>query len=813
MATELKRFSDAYATMTVAFYQPLTIRWVSGWTISTAADVLAVRVLKAGTINLQGSLSTAAALKVAVRGRLPNELPSMPRPRPLPPPRPIDVFGAGLDDEARPVDIPGFPDAVSVAGRIYPFGVVDVTPGERVGGFLRRLVSTGRRAIAGSTRAGALTIPTVIGRRMGSVDRGEDLHAAREALSAQLVTAVTDNIDARDDVFAAAVSTSLVVNNVTLHDFFPVITIREALSPIGIAHYYRQLYFHKEEGVGPLEEAFTIAPNETLEVTYESVRRQVFEELIEEGSELVSESAVETRNLDEISDKASSMVQRDTSASMSANASGSIGVYSGGASATASFSVSAQTGREQTTRRLKEVTNRASERLTKSFSVKTRNLEEITTTNLTRRVIENKNPTPVSYGLRRVLRKVNVKVQELGPRLVWQLYLRNPGTGLARSRFVHFREAEPIAVPDVPPGVRPRPKGGTDTGTANAHLELIVGSGFFAKLKIATSADRKITGVTVDSVTDLEGGGKDDDAPSPRNEPPRNASWDPATNTYTADVAIAKGDSDAVAITYTYSYDPSNEAMAEWDAERAAAIAAITEELLSQQFEREKAIITERSKIRPRPANELRREERYEAMNRLVSSLFGRGDDPSEPTPLEIEYFHKYFDIDGMFVYMHPSWWRPRFTASSDGFPRPAYEITADSDPAPLGSSLGWIIQIDGDNRRNEFLNSPWYRICLPIHPGREREAIAWLAKHVEGDRGYDPTREPLMSLLQAVDDRRVAEQGLGTDGPDWVTVDATPGAPAQPLSPEGVYPIIDEFDVTVPTEGFVYDEITISTN
>ena len=647
---------------------------------------------------------------------------------------------------------------------------------------------------------------------MGFVDKPENLHQHRRGLSKNLFSAVAENIDAPDEVFAAAVSASLDVSDVPLHAFLPVVTVREALSPIGIAHYYRQLYFHAEEGVGPLEEAFTIAPNETLEVMYESIRRQVHEELIEEGSEVVSESAVEQRNTDEVSEKTSAMVQRDSSASMSANASGSIGVYSGGASATASFSVSAQTGREQTSRRLKDITTRASERITRSLKVRTRSLDEVTTTNVSRRIIQNPSSAPVSFGLRRVLRKVNVKVQELGPRLVWQVYLRNPGTGLARSRFVHFREAEPIALPDVPPGVRPRPKNGTDTGTANSHLGHISGaSGFYAKLRITTTGDRRITGVTVDSVSDLEGGGKDDSAPSPRNEMPRNASWDAATNTYSADVAIEPGDSDAVALTYTYSYEPSAAALAEWEAERTAALTKITEQLLNEQFDREKTIITEQSKIRPRPANELRREERYEAMNRMISDLFGRGDDPSEPTPLEIEYFHRYFDIDGMFVFMHPSWWKPRYTASTDGIPRAAYEVTAQSDPAPLGKSLGWIIQLDGDTCRNEFLNSPWYRICLPINTGREREAIEWLAKHVEGKLGYDPNKEPLVSLLKSIEDRRQAEARLGTAGPDWVTVDATPGAPENPATPEGVFPIIDEFEVTVPTEGFVYDELKIA--
>jgi hypothetical protein len=792
--------------MTVAVYQPMTIRWISGFTLGTIADLLATRLAKARTIDLAGSLSTAAAVKTARVGRLPDKLPPVASGAVPPPLLPVDSSGHPLGAEVRPVQLEGFPDAVSVGGRIYPYGVVDVRLSADFTGAASAIASP----FSGSLRAGVLNVPTVTNRRMGKVDKRENLHQQRKLLLDNLARVATQQINAPDDQFADAIQKSLIIEGTSLYAFFPIVTIREALSPVGIAHYYRQLYFHAEEGVGPLEEAFTIAPNETLEVLYESLRRQVFEELIEQGSELVSESAIEERNLDELSDKSASMVQRDTSASMSANASGSIGVYSAGASATASFFISAQLSREQATRQLKDVTKRASERITKSFTVRTRSLDEVTTTSVSRRTIQNTSTAPVSFGLRRVLRKVNVKVQELGPRLVWQLYLRNPGSGLARSRFVHFREAEPISVPDIPPGVRPRPKGGTDAGSTNSNL-VPIGGEYYAKLRITTGPDRRITGVTVDSVTDLEGGGKDDRAPAPKNEAPRNMHWDAETNTFSAEVAIERGDSDAVAISYTYSYEPSPAVIAEWDAERKAAVKAIREELLTKQFEREKILITERSKVRPRPANELRQEERYEAMNRMVSNLFGRGDDPSEPTPLEIEYFHRFFDIDGLFMYMHPSWWTPRFSANSDGFPRPAYEITADADPAPLGSSLGWLIQLDGDNRRNEFLNSPWYRVCLPIREGREREAIEWLAKHVEGSIGYDPEREPLRSLLEAVALRREAERGLGIAGPDWVTVDATPGAPEDPLTPQGVYPVVDDFEVTVATQGFVYDELKIA--
>ena len=67
------------------------------------------------------------------------------------------------------------------------------------------------------------------------------------------------------------------------------------------------------------------------------------------------------------------------------------------------------------------------------------------------------------------------------------------------------------------------------------------------------------------------------------------------------------------------------------------------------------------------------------------------------------------------------------------------YYITEDSEPAKLGSSLGWLLQLDGDNLRNSFLNAPWVKAVIPIRPGKERAAINWLQRlHVEGTEGLD---------------------------------------------------------------------------
>jgi len=828
MTTELTRFSDAYATLTVATYEPLILRWVSLWGITAIATDLALRSPKAATISKLG-LPTSIALS------------STPRPRPdvraltqvqlANPveidPAPFDVDGVGI-----PPGVVSRPDAPEVVGDpilignvVFPRGVTRrVTAGlaklvgaeegseSRVVGILRGGRSFLRRAEQRpeslSAYSAISTVPIVVNPEHGGRPEGFDVRETRS----RIFTAMLDAVDAAvasDQTFSLELQPAFKDLSFSL---IPM-KVNEALSPVGVAHFYRQLYFNIEEGVGPLEQCFTIAPLETLEVVYESTQKQIHEEQIEQGSEVISETATEEKNLDEVSDKVSSMIQRDSSAAMSVSAGGGIGVWQASAEASANMSTSSQRSREETSRRLKEITTRASERITKSFTVKTRDVTEVSTTNLTRRIIRNDAADPVSYGLRRVLRKVRVKVQDLGPSLVWQLYVCEPGAGLARSKFVHFRTPTAIPQPDVPPGAPPRPQGGIDTGsTSSAVGRDAAKDSYFVTLVVQAGSGRVVDSVAIDSITDLEGGGKDDLAPSPRNDLQWDSSWNAVTGTFSAKVGILIGDAASVSLTYTYQWSPSPDVMTAWEDQVDRLRAEATEALLQQQFDREKALITETRRIRTRPPADLRREERYEVLNRMISQLFARGDDPSSPTPLEIEYFHRYFDIDAMFTYTHPSWWRPRYAPMTTGLGRPEYAITADSEPAPLGSSLGWAIQLDGDTRRSEFINSPWVRACLPIRKGREREALAWLAQHVEGDRGYDPDKQPLKGLLEDVDARRASERALGQDGPEYVKVDTgVADDNVDAAQPEGVFPVVDEFEVTMATEGFVYERVLIT--
>jgi hypothetical protein len=203
------------------------------------------------------------------------------------------------------------------------------------------------------------------------------------------------------------------------------------------------------------------------------------------------------------------------------------------------------------------------------------------------------------------------------------------------------------------------------------------------------------------------------------------------------------------------------------------------------------------SKIIARKSDELREEERIVVYRKLIQDMLLNGvslpDDRTRHVVAEL--IDSIFDVDKMLYFVAPEWWRPRLHRSRQqlqevpGIRRPDintgpigplgsgsgtvlqrgllsrmnnaglnvnsnimssstvgwggvsdadrdnYYITEDSEPAKFGSSLGWLLQLDGDNMRNAFLNAPWVKAVIPIRPGKEEAAINWL-KGVEGMNG-----------------------------------------------------------------------------
>ncbi|GAB2661677.1 hypothetical protein GCM10027088_45080 [Nocardia goodfellowii] len=190
--------------------------------------------------------------------------------------------------------------------------------------------------------------------------------------------------------------------------------------------------------------------------------------------------------------------------------------------------------------------------------------------------------------------------------------------------------------------------------------------------------------------------------------------------------------------------------------------------------------------ITPRRPEDLRKEEREIVYGYLIRELKLFDD-----AHLGSELLRQIFDVDEMLYFVAPDYWRPGEIPPSDRnakgrypvpkppseqeiaddylagttvtssyshtsknnclVPDPAdpkklvvadewrinYPIAEDGRPAPLGSSLGWLIQIDGDERRNQFLNAAWVKAVLPVRQGHEPEALEWLQQaDVEGEAG-----------------------------------------------------------------------------
>ncbi|MDQ3186182.1 MAG: peptidoglycan-binding protein [Pseudomonadota bacterium] len=199
------------------------------------------------------------------------------------------------------------------------------------------------------------------------------------------------------------------------------------------------------------------------------------------------------------------------------------------------------------------------------------------------------------------------------------------------------------------------------------------------------------------------------------------------------------------------------------------------------------------SRIITRNSDELREEERIVVYRKLIQEMLLNGVPlPDDKTRHVIsELLNSIFDVDKMLYFVAPEWWKPRqhrgkqqlqdtpspsifdpsvvvagsttavlqkglmskvrnvgsnlrpniMGSSTVGWggindaERDNYYITEDSEPAKLGSSLGWLLQLDGDNMRNAFLNAPWVKAVIPVRPGKEAAAINWL-KGVEGMNG-----------------------------------------------------------------------------
>jgi hypothetical protein len=304
--------------------------------------------------------------------------------------------------------------------------------------------------------------------------------------------------------------------------------------------------------------------------------------------------------------------------------------------------------------------------------------------------------------------------------------------------------------------------------------------------------------------------------------------------------------------------------------------------------------INKASNIEPRPFEDLREEERIVVYRSLIQEMLTKDlpipDDRTRHVVSEL--LNTIFDVDKMLYFVAPEWWRPRLHHShqslgglrkpSDTTAPPAtggsvyggsvfgelksqalknvvtsaagaihdtqiakmdtvawggadnrvdnYYITEESQPAKLGASLGWLLQLDGDNLRNAFLNSPWVKAVIPIRPGKERAAMNWLQRlHVEGTEGLDDryvappaelaeiphtgpsvtVRDAINHLCDVVAQKHTDSLKVGRYPTDEINDDNRVSAtPVDKVYEHGFYPLQGGFRAMPGTEDFeVFDQ------
>ena len=462
----------------------------------------------------------------------------------------------------------------------------------------------------------------------------------------------------------------------------------------------------------------------------------------------------------------------------------------GDATATGSFNLdTTQSEAHDTTyKRMREQTEKISQEIRSSYKSTFKTTTESTDVSSKRYVISNPGTKLQNYELRRKMRRVAVQVQDIGTYLCWETFVDDPARELGLANLVHIAKQPDITPPPYPtdlptperkPGIpfdvkvswagedrrvgAPGDRANRPEGILLGHRKITVdvpdgyafelqpgqvfqlqcvsarGEGQFGSYQYLA---KYLGGSDIEVILGWGQGGLD---------------WDePNDIDLRGTVALAPTQAlrDHIANANEEARAKVDQAVIEQQAKatEAAFYAAAQERI-------ELAVA-----LKKRRFEDLREEERTVVYRRLIADLMaGSSTDPNHwykaASPRQRHAYatvlNAIFDIDRMLYFVAPEWWQPRarsglvvgdgtyefgpdkVVAWSGQAREDNYLITGKSEPARLGSSLGWLLQLDGDDQRNRFLNASWVRAVMPVRPGKEEAAMSWLTKaDVEGTEG-----------------------------------------------------------------------------
>ncbi|HEX8103180.1 MAG TPA: hypothetical protein VF533_11230 [Solirubrobacteraceae bacterium] len=556
-----------------------------------------------------------------------------------------------------------------------------------------------------------------------------------------------------------------------------------SLSPIGVVHLFRQYFFELDTFLGTPTGHVWLSPGSTVELIEVSTRRTSVERTVSTFEESISTTERAATEQDEISAAVKQDNRDDAKLGITSTVHQSWG--SGNATATASLNLdrTQQTAREDTHKRMRQQTEKLSTQLRRNFQSTFKTVTETTDVSSKRYVLENKTDKLLNYELRRKMRQVGVQVQDIGTFLCWETFVDDPGAGLGLAELVHIAKPADLQ-PQPDQNEIPTPPRMVKTFQVNAVWN-------FGDERKRNNFDLGYIPLDTVALPVQPESGYELETPNARiplaisslsgndSEGQRYAFVGQLVGANQIQVGVlanASGIEWDERVDYVLVGEVAYVPTAAKRAEIAAANTKIVEDRAAasraQQRANEEAFqraakerIEQAVDIRPRPFDDLREEERTVVYRQLIRTLMsdqfykrpeaGEAREAKELRHVLSELINSIFDVDKMLYFVAPEWWTPRrHSGQSVGSAQPFgadttvdwsdhqqrddnYFITHDSQPAKLGSSLGWLLQLDGDNHRNAFLNAPWVKAVMPIRPGKEAAAINWLQQmDVEGVDG-----------------------------------------------------------------------------
>lgn len=614
--------------------------------------------------------------------------------------------------------------------------------------------------------------------------------------------------------------------------------LQAVVSPVGILHGFRQYFFELDSFLGPPVQHIWLSPGSSVTLVETSSRREYVERFVEQTLEATTATESTTTQQDELSNAVRQENSSNTRLGVGVDQGFAYGVgpfFSGATTASADFSIEsgAKSAREIVHKGLRQQTVKLSSEIRKSYKSSFRTVSERIDTQSKSYVLNNAGGELLNYELRRKMRRVGVQLQDYGTSLCWQTYVDNPGQELGVGLLVHMAQApaldhlkEPEEVARPEPFIRDAPVALSgqwiwDDETTMKGFVPFIGRLDVTPPKAGYVFDRaeciRVSGenwhyearpdATSKHSIDLGGGALDDSYGAV------------LVGVVTGPGGITIDEKPSVTVQVTVIWRVHKDAAAKVAAENQSRIdkfnqerqTLYTEALYKAARDRVKAAAS----VRSRPFEDLRSEERIVIYRHLVRQLLRVAglDFPDDKVQhVFAEMVQALFDVDRMLYFVAPEWWAPQpmwldppnpqsiglgeaaadFNAkhvvswggASEAARKDNYHVTEDSDPARFGASLGWLLQLDGDNQRNAFLNAPWVKAVLPVRGGKEWDALKWLSNaKLEGAEGLSspyaaepgPEREKILQALKAhqFDDAALNARYAGLAAGDLTVQDA----------------------------------------